>query len=42
MRGTILPQMSQEILARPGEGARPSEVHLGLAEEGSFTITFGE
>lgn len=41
MNGTILPQMSREILARLSEGAMPSEVHLGMAEDGSFKISFG-
>jgi type VI secretion system protein VasG len=41
MNGTILPQMSREILTRLGEGAMPSEVHLGLAKDGSFKIDFG-
>ncbi len=40
MSGTILPQMSREILARLGEGAMSSEVHLGLAKDGSFKIDF--
>jgi type VI secretion system protein VasG len=40
MSGTILPQMSREILARLGEGEMPSEVHLSLAEDGSFKIGF--
>jgi len=40
MNGTIMPQMSQEILMRLGEGAMPSEVHMGLAEDGSFKIDF--
>jgi len=40
MNGTIMPRMSQEILARMGEGAMPSEVHLDLAEDGSFKIEF--
>ncbi len=41
MKGTILPQISREILQRLGEGALPSKVHLGLAEDGSFTVGFG-
>lgn len=40
MNGTIMPQMSREILLRLGEEAMPSEVHLGLAEDGSFKIDF--
>ncbi len=41
MNGTILPQMSREILARLSEGALPSEVSLAMAEDGSFKINFG-
>jgi type VI secretion system protein VasG len=40
MSGTILPQMSREILARMGEEAMPNEVHLNMAEDGSFKIAF--
>ncbi len=41
MSGTIMPRMSQEILTRMGEGAMPAEVHLDIAEDGSFKIEFG-
>jgi len=41
MSGTIMPQMSREILTRMSEGTMPSEVRLGLGENGSFAITFG-
>ena len=41
MNGTILPQMSREILGRLSEGAMLSEVHLDIAEDGSFKISFG-
>jgi type VI secretion system protein VasG len=41
MRGTILPEMSREILGRMGEEEMPSEVHLGLDKEGNFKISFG-
>jgi type VI secretion system protein VasG len=41
LKGTVLPRMSREILARMGEGAMPSEVRLGLAGDGSFEIAFG-
>jgi type VI secretion system protein VasG len=40
MTGSIMPRMSQEILTRMGEGEMPAEVHLGLAEDGSFKIDF--
>jgi len=41
LRGTVLPQMSREILGRMGEAQMPSEVHLGLSPDGAFTIRFG-
>jgi type VI secretion system protein VasG len=41
MNGTIMPQMSREILARMSEEAMPAEVHLGMADGGTFQITFG-
>jgi type VI secretion system protein VasG len=40
MAGSIMPRMSQEILARMGEGSVPTEVHLDLAKDGTFKITF--
>jgi type VI secretion system protein VasG len=40
MNGTILPQMSREILARLSEEAMPSEAQLKMAEDGGFEITF--
>ncbi len=42
MSGTILPQMSREILARLSEGAMPSEAKLDILEDGTFSISFGE
>jgi len=41
MRGTILPQISREILGRMSEGNMPSEIHLGITEDGSFKISLG-
>jgi len=41
MTGSIMPRMSQEILVRMSEGEMPSEVYLGLEEDGSFKIDFG-
>lgn len=41
MRGTILPQISREILTRMGKGEMPSQIRLGLAEDGSFRIDWG-
>jgi type VI secretion system protein VasG len=41
LNGTILPQMSREILNRLSEGAMPSEASLGMAADGSFQIAFG-
>jgi type VI secretion system protein VasG len=40
MSGTIMPRMSQEILTQIGKETMPSEVHLGLTEDGSFEISF--
>jgi type VI secretion system protein VasG len=40
MSGTIMPRMSQEILARMGEGAMSAEVHLDVAKDGNFKIKF--
>ena len=40
MTGSIMPRMSQEILTRMGEGAMPAEVHLDLAKDGTFKISF--
>lgn len=40
MNGTVLPQMSREILCHMSEAAMPSMVHLGLDDQGSFSIHF--
>ena len=40
MTGTIMPRMSHEILTRMGEAEMPSQVHLDLASDGSFDISF--
>ena len=42
MSGTILPRMSMEILGRMGEGTMPSEVQLGVSEDGTFSISFSD
>ena len=42
MSGTILPRMSMEILGRMGEGTMPSEVRLGVSEDGTFSIGFSD
>jgi type VI secretion system protein VasG len=42
IRGTILPLLSREILAKMSEGAMPSKAVLGLAPEGGFHIDFEE
>lgn len=42
IRGTILPQMSNDILMYMGEDKMPSAVKLGMAEDGAFKITFSE
>jgi type VI secretion system protein VasG len=39
MRGTILPQLSREILARLGDESMPAEVTLGI-QDGAFRIRF--
>ncbi|WP_028321017.1 type VI secretion system ATPase TssH [Desulfatiglans anilini] len=41
MSGTILPQLSREILGAMGAAAPPAAVHIGLAEDGTFRIHFG-
>jgi len=40
LKGTVLPQMSREILARMSEESMPSAVRLGLNEDGTFQISF--
>jgi type VI secretion system protein VasG len=40
MNGTVLPQMSREILCHMSEAAMPSMVHLGLDDQGAFSIHF--
>jgi type VI secretion system protein VasG len=40
MTGSIMPRMSQEILVRMGEGTTPGEVHLDMAKDGTFKISF--
>ncbi len=40
MNGTIMPQMSREILTRLSGEVMPSEVHLGVAKDGNFKISF--
>jgi len=40
MTGSIMPRMSQEILVRMGEGTTPAEVHLDMAKDGTFKISF--
>jgi len=42
LRGTVLPQMSRELLGRMGRGALPSEIRLSVAEDGSFRVDFVE
>jgi type VI secretion system protein VasG len=41
MSTTIMPRISQEILARMSQDHMPSQVDIGLDEHGSFTIEFG-
>jgi len=40
MHGTIMPRMSRDILGRMAEEVMPSEVHLGVAKDGGFKISF--
>ncbi len=40
MSGTIMPRMSQEILARMSEGELPSQANLDVDEDGKFSIDF--
>jgi len=40
MNGTILPQISREILSRMSEMAIPPELHLSIGEDGGFSIAF--
>jgi type VI secretion system protein VasG len=40
LNGTVMPKLSQEILAQMSGGAMPSAVQLGLASDGGFKIDF--
>lgn len=40
LRGTIMPQLSQEILTHMADGAMPSSVNLDVAADGIFALTF--
>lgn len=40
LSGTILPRMSQEILAHMSGAGMPSSVSLGVGEDGGFTMSF--
>ncbi len=40
MNGTVLPQLSREILAHMSDAVMPSAVHLGVGEDGEFIIRF--
>ncbi len=42
MQGTLLPQISNEILAKMGEGKLPSVLNLDIGEGGSFGIQFND
>ena len=42
MSGTIMPCLSQEILARMSADEMPSRVTLDLDQEGAFSVEFGE
>ncbi len=40
LRGSVMPQLSQEILARMGDAQMPSAVRLDMAEDGGLRFTF--
>jgi type VI secretion system protein VasG len=40
VRGTIMPQLSQEILNHMADGAMPASVTLDLGSEGNFSFSF--
>ncbi|MFP7754278.1 type VI secretion system ATPase TssH [Thermodesulfobacteriota bacterium B35] len=40
MNGTVLPQLAREILAHMSDAVMPSAVHLGVGEDGDFTLSF--
>lgn len=40
MNGTILPQLSRDILARMSEEALPEQIRLDVAKDGGFEISF--
>jgi type VI secretion system protein VasG len=42
MRGTILPQISQDIISRLGKGTMPAELSLGLNADGTFSLDEGQ
>jgi type VI secretion system protein VasG len=42
LNGNVLPQMSRRILSHMTEGGMPSAVHIGVADDDSFSIKFTE
>ncbi|WP_415719372.1 type VI secretion system ATPase TssH [Maridesulfovibrio sp.] len=40
LNGNVLPKMSKEILIHMTKGGMPAAVHLGVDEDGSFTMEF--
>lgn len=42
IRGTIMPQLSHEILSHMSGDVMPSQIHLDIAEDGDFKISFEE
>lgn len=40
MNGTLLPQISMELLGRMSEAALPPELHVSIGEDGGFSIEF--
>ncbi len=42
LQGTLLPRISNEILAKMGEGKLPSILNLDITEDGQFSIRFSD
>jgi len=42
LNGNVLPRLSQTILTHMSEGGMPSQVHLDMDAEGTFTFDFGD
>ncbi len=42
LRGTVMPQLSQEILSRMGDEGLPAAVTLGVGADGAFAYSFSD